>query len=900
MALIYRAHFAFSKNPRINSKGFNTSAIFGFTNTFLEIFKKEKPTHAAVVFDTKAKTFRSDIYPEYKSNRQKQPEDIQNSIPYIKNIISAFNIPVLFKDGYEADDIIGTLTKIFSKKNIDIFMMTPDKDFCQLVGGNVYLYKPAFMGRGVDILGEKEVLEKFGISSIEQVIDYLGLHGDSVDNIPGIPGVGPKTAKKLLKKYNSMENIISNSEKIPGSVGEKIKQFSTQGILSKTLATIKTDVNIRIELEEMNVSTPNINALSSLFDELEFRVLKNRVFNQFDTKPTPQKSQQLNVFETQKTPKKQYHIIQTETDLTELLNRLQNNNEICFDTETTGLNTLEDKLVGLSFSVKEHEAYFLPISQDLEKAKITISKIKPFLENPEKIIIGHNLKFDIQVMKKYDVNISNNIFDTMLAHYLLDPETSHRLDVISENTLQHKMISIEELIGKKGPNQKNMKDVSLDVLGEYACEDADITLRLKNIFSKSIEKNGLTKLLYDIEQPLCFVLSSMEIEGVSIDTHKLQQMSDVLKSKILASEKQIFNMSGGEEFNISSPKQLGTILFEKLKIDEKPKKTKTGQYATGEEVLKRLFSTHPIIEKILEFREYKKLKTTYVDALPNLISKVDQKVHTDYGQAVTSTGRLSSNNPNLQNIPIKTEMGRQIREAFIPCTNSNFILSADYSQVELRIIASFSNDQEMINAFHNNQDIHKTTASKVFKVPLNQVDSQMRRKAKEVNFGIIYGISPFGLSQNLSITRSEAYEIIESYFKEFPNVKRYMDEAINKARENEYVETILGRKRFLRDINSRNQTIRGYAERNAINTPIQGSAADIIKLAMIKIDKWMKTEKLKSKMIMQVHDELVFDIHREEKEIMTEKIKDLMENVMPLKVPLLVSIGYGENWLKAH
>lgn len=899
MALIYRAHFAFSKNPRINSKGLNTSAIFGFTNTLLEVLKKEKPTHAAVAFDTRVKTFRSDIFSEYKANREKQPEDIQIAIPYIKQIISAFNIPVLEKDGYEADDIIGTIAKRFSNKNTDVYMMTPDKDFSQLVGDGIYLYKPAFMGRGVDILGKKEVLKKFQIKEIKQVIDFLGLQGDSVDNIPGVPGVGPKTATKLLKEYDSLENIINNSEKIKGSVGEKISQFSDQAILSKKLATIKTDVSISIEKNDLYVTKPNLELINPLFDKLEFRVLKNRLFTQTNPPQEQPKERQLDIFENSQITKKNYIILDKNSVLDKFLVESKNKKEICFDTETTGLKTTEAELVGIAFSFEKKNAYYLPISKNQKTAKESVSKIKPLLENKNTTIIGHNLKFDIQIMKKYNVNISNNTFDTMLAHYLLDPETSHRLDVVSENILGHKMIPIENLIGKKGINQKNMREVSLDVLAEYACEDADVTFRLKQIFSKSIKENKLNKLLYEVEQPLSFVLADMELEGVNIDNQKLHEMSIQLDKLALSTEKEIFKISK-EEFNISSPKQLGIILFEKLKIDETPKKTKTGQYATGEDVLLKLSTKHQIVERILEYREYKKLKSTYVDALPHLMNKKDQRVHTNYGQAVTSTGRLSSNNPNLQNIPIKTKIGREIRAAFIPKSKNHLILSADYSQVELRIMAAFSGDKEMINAFISNQDIHATTASKVFKVPLSEVEPQMRRKAKEVNFGIIYGISPFGLSQNLSISRVEAVEIIESYFSEFPSVKIYMNQIINEAREKEYVQTILGRRRFLRDINSRNQTLRGYAERNAINTPIQGSAADIIKLAMINIYDWMKDEKVESKMIMQVHDELVFDIQTKEKELMENKIKEIMENVISLKVPLVVSVGCGKNWLKAH
>ena len=871
MALIYRAHFAFSKNPIVNSKGVNTSAVYGFLNTLLELINKEKPTHFAVAFDTKAPTFRSEIFTEYKANRERQPEDIQVAIPIIKKFLNNLNIQIVEKDGFEADDVIGTLSyEISQEKNTKVFMMTPDKDFAQLVKENVFLYKPAFMGRGVDILGVDEVLKKFQIERVDQVIDFLGLQGDSVDNIPGVPGVGPKTAQKLLKEYGDIEGIIENKDKIKGSVGVKIQENTQSALMSKELAIIKIDVPLSINLSDLKIKKANSKDLNSLLDEMEFRTIKNRMISSGILLEEEEEGQ-LSFFNDDKSKKKKevkYSLI-TENKLDAFLTKLTSVKELCVDTETSSLNIQEAELAGIALSFKENEGYYIPT---LENTETILNKIKLFLENPEVKIIGHNLKYDIQILRKFGINISKNVFDTMLAHYLINPESSHKLDVLSENYLNHKCIPIEELIGKPGVNQKKMTDLEPQEVYYYACEDADISFTLKNILEKELKKLKLSNLFYDVELPLMHVLSDIENNGVKIDVPFLSEMAKKLSSYITETENKIFAIAG-ESFNIASPKQLGIILFDKLKIEENPKKTKSGQYSTGEEILLKLSKKNKIVDLILEFREYKKLLSTYISALPEMVSPSDGLIHTDYAQAVTATGRLSSNKPNLQNIPIRTDLGRETRSAFISRNDGDFILAADYSQIELRIIAAFSGDPEMISAFQNEKDIHSITASKVFNVPLNDVSSDMRRRAKEVNFGIIYGISPFGLSQNLDIPRSEAKEIIDSYFTEFKLVKEYMDNSIKKAKDKKYVETILGRRRYLRDIDSRNFTLRGFAERNAINSPIQGSAADIIKLAMIKISDWMEREQIKSKMIMQVHDELVFDVVKSEKDEMEKNIK---------------------------
>ena len=897
MALIYRAHFAFSKNPIVNSKGINTSAVYGFLNTLLELLNKEKPTHLAVAFDTKSPTFRSEIFTEYKANRERQPEDIQVAIPIIKNFLEHLNIKIVELDGFEADDIIGTLSSVLSEEEeTQVFMMTPDKDFAQLVKENVFLYKPAFMGRGVDILGVKEVLEKFKIKEVDQVIDFLGLQGDSVDNIPGIPGVGPKTAQKLLSEYGSVEGILENKEKIKGSVGMKVRDNTESALMSKELAKIKTDISLNIEINDLKIKKANYSDLNRLLDEMEFRTIKNRMIS--SGLLLEKEEGQLDFFSNQtsaETENLNYKLID-KNKLDDLVKSLALSKSICVDTETSSLNIQEAELAGIALSDGEKKGYYIPTVNDHNEI---INKLKPLLENPSIMIIGHNLKYDLQILKKYNINIKENVFDTMLAHYLINPESSHKLDVLSENYLNHKCIPIEDIIGKRGVNQKKMTDLDPKEIYVYACEDADITFRLKKIFEQELKKNNLTKLFYDLEIPLMFVLCEIENNGVKIDSDFLSNMSTLLTKKINETQKSIYNIAG-EEFNVASPKQLGIILFDKLKIEENPKKTKSGQYSTGEDILTKLSKKSKIVSLVLEYREYKKLLSTYIDALPEMVSPYDKLIHTDYAQAVTATGRLSSNKPNLQNIPIRTQLGRKTRSAFVSRTEGNFILAADYSQIELRIIASFSEDKEMINAFNNNKDIHSITASKVFGVSLDDVTQDMRRRAKEVNFGIIYGISPFGLSQNLDIPRGEAKEIIDAYFDEFKNVKLYMDRSIEEARSKKQVKTLLGRRRFLRDIDSRNYTLRGFAERNAINSPIQGTAADIIKLAMVSISKWMKENNIKSKMIMQVHDELVFDVEKTELELLSLNIKKIMENVIKIKVPLLVEVGHGKTWLEAH
>ncbi|MEP2025275.1 MAG: DNA polymerase I [Reichenbachiella sp.] len=922
-ALIYRAHFAFSKNPRINSKGMNTSAVFGFMNSLLEILRKEKPTHIGVAFDTSAPTFRHVQFPEYKAHREETPEDIRTATPIIKDILKAFNIPILQLDGFEADDVIGTLAKAAARDGFEVFMMTPDKDYAQLVEDHIYLYKPAYMGNGVDVLGIPEVLAKFEIEKVDQVRDILGLEGDAADNIPGIPGVGKKTAIKFLQAYGTVEGLLENTADLKGKMKEKVEAFGQQGILSKELATIKIDVPIDFNEEDLAHCEPNEAKVKEIFEELEFRTMLKRIFD-IDEAPTtsaktPAKKKapapsQLGLFgdtavevqaqttvqekKNSKNHKHEYHCIDTPALRKSLVKYLSLQEEYCFDTETTSVNPEEAELVGIAFAYVPGEAYYVPIPADQKEAQTIVEEFRSVLENDNIQKIGQNLKYDIQVMKNYGVEVTGKMFDTMLAHYLIDPESRHKMDVLAENYLNYTAIPIEDLIGK-GKSQKNMRDIPVADVVDYAAEDADITLQLKLKLEKEIEERGLEKLLHEVEEPLSIVLADVEYAGVKIDTNVLGEMSKDLNELSVTAQDKIFELAG-QEFNINSPKQMGEILFDKLQLVDKPKKTKTGQYATGEEILSKLAPEHEIAERILEFREYQKLKSTYVDALPLLISKKDGLIHTDYRQAVAATGRLSSNNPNLQNIPIRTAKGREIRKAFVPRSKDYTIFAADYSQIELRIIAAFAKDESMIQAFKDGQDIHSTTASKVFDVPMAEMTPDIRRKAKEVNFGLIYGISAFGLSQNIGISRTEAAEIIDSYFTQFPNIKRYMDDQVNFAKEHEYVETILGRRRYLRDINSRNATVRGFAERNAVNAPIQGSAADIIKVAMINIHDWMKKEKLKSKMIMQVHDELVFDAHKDELSTLQKKVEELMKNALPIDVPMEVGMGTGNNWLEAH
>ncbi len=928
MALIYRAHFAFSKNPRVNSKGLNTGVMLGFTNTLLEIVDKEKPTHIGVAFDTHAPTFRHVQFAAYKANRQEQPEDIAIAIPWVKEIVKAFNIPILELDGYEADDVIGTLAKQAEKENFTVYMMTPDKDYGQLVDDHIFLYKPSFMGNGVDIMGPKEICAKWDIERVDQVRDILGLMGDAVDNIPGIPGIGQKTAVKLLKTYGTVEELIKNTADLKGKQKENVENFAAQGILSKELATIKCDVPITYIKEDLKYEGIDEEKVRAIFTELEFRTLASRVFKGTDKIAAVQKNDQLGLFgeasaptatispeiefeeesvnvAEQKAPDtihsniQNYHKVKGETEILELVEFLEIQKELCFDTETTSVNPMEAELVGISFAYVTGEAYYIPCPEDREGTLAILELLKPVLENEAILKIGQNIKYDILVLKNYDIEVKGVLYDTMLAHYLIDADGKHSMDWLAKQYLNYEPVSIIELIGKKGKNQGSMRDVDEDEVTAYASEDADITLRLKAEFDPLLKENKLEKLFDEVENPLINVLADMEFEGIRINTDSLAEMSVLLEKESKEIENKVYEMAG-VRFNLASPKQLGEVLFDKLKLDPKAKKTKTGQYATGEEVLSKLAHEHEIIQNILDFRQMVKLKSTYVDALPTLINSKTGRIHTTYNQFVAATGRLSSTNPNLQNIPIRTERGREIRKAFVPRDENHILLAADYSQIELRIMAAFSGDESMIEAFKNGRDIHATTAAKIFQVPLAEVTSDMRRKAKTANFGIIYGISAFGLSQRLSIPRGEAKEIIDSYFKEFPAVKEYMDGAIEKAKTHEYVETILGRRRYLRDINSRNATMRGFAERNAINAPIQGSAADLIKVAMIDVHKWMKKEGLKSKMILQVHDELVFDAHIDEVEILKANVPGLMSNAIKMAVPVEVEVGTGTDWLQAH
>ena len=906
-ALIYRAHFAFSQNPRMSSKGMNTSAVMGFTNSILEIITKEKPSHMIVAFDTSKPTFRHQYFEEYKATRQETPEDIKTAIPYCKKIVEGFNIPMVEMDGYEADDLIGTMAKQADEKGYDVYMMTPDKDYAQLVNSHVFLYKPARSKQVAEVLGIKEVLSKFDINNVDQVRDMLGLKGDSVDNIPGIPGIGEKTASKLLKEFGSLENIIENVEKLSGAIKKKVQENGKLGLLSKKLATIKTDCPVVFDESISEYKSPSQEILKPLFEELEFKTIYRRVFEekvaskadvsgQLELFHTETKEDENEKWESIKTTKHNYLLTDNDEKIEKLVAHLQTQPIFCFDTETTSLQTTEAKIVGISFCTQKSEAWYVPCFEAPER----IQKFKNILENEHIQKIGQNLKYDIQILKNYNIHLKGKIFDTLLAHFLIDPDSrNNSMDILAERYLNYKTISFEDLVGKKGKNQKTIDQINPELVCDYASEDADITWQLKEIFEKKIQDTKIQKLLHEVEEPLSFVLADMEYEGVNVDTSALKKMSVELEKDSKKSQQEIYNLAG-KNFNIGSPKQLGEILFDKLKISENPKKTKTGQYATGEDILHRLSKNHKIAGKILEFREYNKLKSTYVDALPKLISNKDHRIHTDYRQTVASTGRLSSNNPNLQNIPIRTQRGREVRKAFIPKNENYLVLSADYSQIELRIMAAFSKDEAMIQAFKEGKDIHSITASKIFKVAIENVQPEMRRKAKEVNFGIIYGISAFGLSQNLNISRAEAKEVIDSYFKEFPKVKTYMENAIEEAKSKEYVETLLGRKRFLRNINSKNFTMRGFDERNAINAPIQGSAADIIKIAMIDIHKWMKKKNVKSKMIMQVHDELVFDVHKEEIEQMKTQIADMMQNAIKLEVPMEVGLGIGKNWLEAH
>jgi len=917
-ALIFRAYYAFINRPIVNSKGLNTSAIFGFVSSLDEVLRKEKPTHIAVAFDPPSPTFRHHIYTAYKANRLQTPEDIKIAVPYIKKIIQAYNIAILEVEGFEADDVIGTVSKTAYEKGFKVFMMTPDKDYAQLVTDGIYMYKPRRSGNENEIWGPVEVKENFEVAEPEQVIDILALWGDASDNIPGAPGVGEKTAKKLIAEYGSIENLLANINQLKGKQKESIENNIEQIKLSKVLATIDINVPMNIKVDELIVKEPNKQLLKDIFQELEFRTLAKRILGEepvnqthtqgslFDLPNRPiEKAQPENTneevtgeFEKFSADKVNYILVNTETDLNNLLDKLNKQTEFCFDTETTGLKVLEVSIVGLSLCFKEKEAYYIPFSQDFNISKNTLTKFYKAFENEKTIKIGHNLKFDCQILKKYGVEIGGQYFDTMVAHYLLQPERKHKLDRLTEDLLGYKMISIEELIGKKGSEQINMSQVPLEIIKDYACEDADFTFRLYNLLKPEIIDKGLLKLATEIEMPLINVLTDVELAGFNIDTEALKEFEITLGNEITGIENEIYSLAG-EKFNIASPKQLGLILFEKLKISANTKMTKTKQYSTGEEILVRLKNDHPIVDKILDYRTLTKLQSTYVSVLPKLIDSTTGRIHTSFNQTIAATGRLSSVNPNLQNIPIRDDRGREIRRSFIPLNSDYILLSGDYSQIELRLMAHMSEDPNMIEAFSKGEDIHRSTAAKIYKIENVEVTREMRSNAKTANFGIIYGISAFGLSQRLNIPRSEAKELIDNYFINFPSIRQYMDKCIDEAKLNGYVSTIFGRRRYLPDINSSNSIVRGVAERNAINSPIQGSAADIIKLAMIRIHEKLKS-KYKTKMILQVHDELVFDVYKPELGLIKQLVKYEMENVLKLMVPLEVEIGVGNNWLEAH
>jgi len=927
-ALIFRGYYAFIKNPRINSKGMDTSAIMGFTNSLLDVIKRERPDHLAVCFDKGGSVSRNEMFSEYKANRDETPEAIKIAVPYIQEILRAMHIPVIEREGFEADDIIGTLAKQAEKEGYKVFMVTPDKDFAQLVSENIFMYRPSRMGNGIEIWGIPEVQEKFEVKNPEQVIDYLGMMGDAVDNIPGLPGVGDKTAKKFLKAYGSMEVLLENTHEIKGKLKDKIEANKELGILSKELATIILDVPVTFEAETYELSTPDNEAVEILFEELEFRRMSEnfkRIFaleksnpkskekiiapkqliegEQFDLFSSPGSG---NVSESSIINRKNlieqghfYQYVNTPVGRGLLFEELMNQKSVCFDTETTSLDALKAELVGIAFSWESGKGYYLVLPKDRVEVLQILESFKQFFLEPFIEKIGHNLKYDLKVLRNYGVDVKAPIFDTMIAHYLVNPDMLHNLDVLAETYLNYSPQSITELIGKKGKNQGSIRDVSILQQTEYAVEDTDITLQLRQHFEEEMNNANTLSLYKTVELPLVKILTDMECEGINLNVSFLEDLSKTLNIDIRQNEKAIFE-AAGETFNLASPKQLGLILFDKLKLIDKPKKTKTGQYSTAEDVLSYLAKEHKIVSDILNWRSLQKLQNTYVEALPKEINSKTGRVHTVYNQAVASTGRLSSNSPNLQNIPIRTPRGQQVRKAFIPRDKTHVLIAADYSQIELRIIAALSKDEGMVNAFKNNEDIHCATAAKVFDVPLEQVTREQRGNAKTVNFGIIYGVSAFGLSQQTELNRTEAKKLIETYYETYPKLRAYMRDQIDFARDNGYVSTVLGRRRYLKDINSQNAIVRGAAERNAVNAPIQGSAADIIKLAMISIYNRLNKEKWKSKMLLQVHDELVFDVPKDEIESLKIMVKNEMENAFKLDVPLLVDIGIGNNWLEAH
>ena len=912
-ALIYRAYYALIRNPRINSKGMNTSAIMGFVNTLNEVLTKENPTHIAVAFDPSGPTFRHVAYAEYKAQREECPEDIKNAVPIIKKILNAWNIKTLEVSGYEADDVIGTVALIAGKNGITTYMLTPDKDYGQLVRDNVYMYRPKFGNAGYDVMGVEEVKQKYELSTPLQVIDLLGLMGDASDNIPGCPGVGEKTAIKLIKEFGSIDNLVANTEQLKGAMKKKVEENKEKILFSKFLATIKTDVPMELNLDDLKIQEPNEEELRKIFEELEFKTLIDRVlkktqktqkkadsqldlFAEFATKD--EESSENSSYTSLKDTPHEYKLIDNENEIRNLFDFLMTFEIVSLDTETTSTNAIEAELVGMSFSVEENKAFYVPVSANREEALRIVNIFKPLYENEKILKVGQNIKYDLEVLANYGVTLKGKMFDTMIAHYVLQPELYHNMDYLAEIYLKYKTIHIEELIGPKGKGQKNMRDLNPQDVYEYAAEDADITLKLKNILEKELEKAGVEHLFYDIEMPLMPVLASMEMNGVCLDTVSLKETSEVLTNRLKVIENKIYELSG-ETFNIASPKQVGEILFDKLKIVEKAKKTKTGQYVTNEEVLQGLKHKHEIVGNILEHRGLKKLLGTYVDALPSLINKRTGRIHTSFNQTIASTGRLSSSDPNLQNIPVRGEEGKEIRKAFIPEPGCLFF-SADYSQIELRVMAHLSNDENMIEAFREGYDIHAATAAKIYKEDMNEVSRDQRTKAKRANFGIIYGITIFGLAERLDISRDEAKQLIDGYFETYPKVKEYMETAKETARKNGYVETLFKRRRYLADINSRNATVRGFAERNAINAPIQGTAADIIKVAMINIYNRFNNEGIRSKMILQVHDELNFSVYPDEKEKVEKIVLEEMQGAFSMKVPLVADCGWGKNWLEAH
>ncbi|MBS7342064.1 MAG: DNA polymerase I [Parabacteroides sp.] len=913
-ALIYRSYYAFIKNPRINSKGVNTSAIFGFINTLEDVLKREQPTHIAVAFDPKGPTFRHEAFEQYKAQREETPEVIRQSVPVIKEVIQAYHIPILEVPYYEADDVIGTVAKQAAANGFEVYMMTPDKDYGQLVADHIYMYRPKF-GGDYEVLGVSEVLEKYQLQSTEQVIDLLGLMGDTADNIPGCPGVGEKTAQKLLAEFGSIENLLANTDKLKGAQKKKVEENVEQIRFSKFLATIKTDVPITFDAELCKRVTPDEDRLVELYTELEFKTFINRLKGESSVASSskePKAAVQYDLFATEpvvesevssladiNTMPHSYYLADTAEKQIALCEQLLQEKSFAFDTETEGLDPLTAGLVGMSFAIREQEAWYVPVPANREEATGIVLRLAPALQHPEIEKVGQNIKFDILALRKYGVRVKGPLFDTMLAHYLLNPELRHGMDYLAETYLKYKTVPIEDLIGPKGKKQASMRTVPIEQIKEYAAEDADVTLRLKHYFAPLLKQEGLESLFFEMEMPLIYVLAEMEATGVKLDTNALKQSSEVLSQQLSTLEESIYDLAG-QSFNINSTKQVGEILFEKLKLDEKAKKTKTGGYSTSEEVLEKIRGKHPIVDKLLEYRGIKKLLSTYIDALPALIHPETGKIHTSFNQAVTATGRLSSTNPNLQNIPVRDELGREIRKAFIADDDDCIFFSADYSQIELRLMAHLSNDPHMVEAFCSGADIHAATAAKIYGIPVEEVTSDMRRKAKTANFGIIYGISVFGLAERLSIPRAESKELIDGYFQTYPRIKEYMEESIRVAKEKGYVETLFKRKRFLPDINSHNAIVRGYAERNAINAPIQGSAADIIKLAMIRIHQRFEAEHLKSRMILQVHDELNFNVRKEEFDRVKEIVLDCMEHVLQLRVPLIADCGEGKNWLEAH